>query len=102
MVKIKFKIIVSARAKEEINETALYYESLKKGLGKTFYKTASKYIETLKTIPFFEVKYNVIRTLPLKKFPYTIHFTVDELEKIVSIQALTSNYQDPNTTRLKL
>ncbi|KUJ62523.1 hypothetical protein AR687_06730 [Flavobacteriaceae bacterium CRH] len=59
-------------------------------------------METLKTFPFFEEKYNVVRTLPLKKFPYTIHFTVDENKKIVSVQAVTSNYQDPNITRLKL
>ena len=27
---------------------------------------------------------------------------VDELEKIISIQPVTSNHQDPNTTRIKL
>lgn len=101
-IKIFYKTTILPKAKQEVNETALYYESRRKGLGKLFYKEFKNYALTLKTFPFFEEKYNIVRTLPLKKFPYTIHFTVDELEKIVSIQAVTSNHQDPNTTRIKL
>ncbi|SEF52875.1 hypothetical protein [Flavobacterium urumqiense] len=101
-LKENYKITILPRAKQEVNEAAEYHESTRKGLGKLFYKEFKNYALTLTNIPFFEVKYNKIRILPLKKFPYTIHFTVDELEKIVSIQAVTSNYQDSNTTRLKL
>lgn len=101
MAKVKFKIIFSFRAKDEINEAALYYENLKKGLGKTFYQEALKYIETLKYIPFFEVKYDEIRTLSLKKFPYKFHFSVNEKDKEVIIHALTNNYQNPQTTVIK-
>ncbi len=97
-----FKLKILSRAKLEVNEAAEYYESKNKGLGKAFYLEFKNYSKTLRNIPFFEEKYNVVRNLPLKKFPYTIHFTVDELEKIVSIQAVTSNHQDPNTTRIKL
>lgn len=97
-----FKLQILTRAKLEINETALYYEEKSKGLGKLFYLEFKKYSNTLKTFPFFEEKYNIVRTLPLKKFPYTIHFTVDEINKIVSVQAVTSNYQDPNITRIKI
>ncbi|OXA80627.1 hypothetical protein SAMN05444397_105160 [Flavobacterium aquidurense] len=96
------EIIILLRADLEADEIAEYYESLSNGLGTKFINEYQDYVETLKTFPFFEEKYNVVRTLPLKKFPYTIHFTVDENEKIVSIQAVTSNYQDPNTTRIKL
>lgn len=97
-----YKTIILPRAKLEVDETAFYYESIRKGLGKLFYKEFKNYALTLKTLPFFEEKYNIVRTLPLKKFPYIIHFTVDEDEKIVSIQAVTSNYQNPENTRIKL
>lgn len=97
-----FKLQILSRAKLEIEEAAQYYESKSKGLGKLFYLEFKSYSKTLKTIPFFEEKYNIVRILPLKKFPYTIHFTVDEITKVVSIQAVTSNYQDPNITRIKL
>lgn len=97
-----FKLKILSRAKFEVNEVTDYYESKTEGLGKAFYLEFKDYSKTLRNIPFFEVKYSKIRTLALKKFPYTIHFTVDELEKTVSIQAVTSNHQDPNTTKLKL
>ena len=97
-----FKIKILSRAKLEVKEVTEYYESKTKGLGKAFYLEFKNYSKTLRNIPFFEVKYNIVRTLPLKKFSYTIHFSIDENEKTVSIQALTSNHQDPNTTRIKL
>ena len=97
-----FEIIILLRADLEVDEIAEYYESLSNGLGTKFFNEYQEYVETLHTFPFFEEKYNTVRTLPLKKFPYTIHFTVDEVNKIVTVYAVTSNYQDPNTTRIKL
>ena len=97
-----YEVFILLRADLEVDETAEYYESLSSGLGTKFFNEYQDYVETLKTFPFFEEKYNIVRTLPLKKFPYTIHFTVDENKKIVSVQAVTSNYQDPNITRIKL
>ena len=97
-----YKIIILTRADLEVDEIIAYYESVSYGLGTKFNNEFENYVETLKTFPFFEEKYYVVRKLPLKKFPYTIHLTVDEIEKTVSIQAVTSNHQDPNTTRLKL
>lgn len=97
-----FEIIILLRADLEVDEIAEYYESLSSGLGTKFFNEYQDYVETLKTFPFFEEKYNIVRILHLKKFPYTIHFTVDQNEKIVTVLAVTSNYQDPNTTRIKL
>jgi hypothetical protein len=96
-----YKIIILIRADLEVDEIIEYYELVSTGLGIKFNNEFEDYVETLKTFPFFEEKYNIVRILPLKKFPYTIHFTVDENEKIVTIQAVTSDYQDPNTTKLK-
>ena len=97
-----FKIIILLRADLEVDEIAEYYENLSSGLGTKFFNEYQEYVETLSTFPFFEEKYNIVRTLPLKKFPYTIHFTVDEVNKTVAVQAVTSNYQNPDNTRIKL
>lgn len=97
-----FEIVILLRAELEVDEIAEYYESLSDGLGTKFFNEYQKYVDTLNTFPFFEEKYNTVRTVPLKKFPYTIHFTVDEVNKVAAVHAVTSNYQDPNTTRIKL
>lgn len=97
-----YKVLIVKRADLEIEEAFLYYENIRKGLGEKFLLDYKDHLKTLYKFPFFEEKYNIVRTLSLKKFPYTIHFTVDENKKIVSIQAVTSNHQDPNITRIKL
>jgi hypothetical protein len=66
-----YEIIILVRADLEVDEIAEYYESLSNTLGTKFFNEFLDYVETLKTFPFFEEKYNIVRTLPLKKFPYT-------------------------------
>ena len=97
-----FEIIIQKRAELEVDEILEYYEQLSEGLGVRFYTEYKNVVETLKNIPFFEVKYNIVRKLPLKKFPYSIHFTVDEFEKMVSIHAISCDYQNPEVTRIKI
>ena len=69
---------------------------------KGFYLDYENQLDTLYNFPFFENKYSSVRVLPLKKFPYTIHFTINETEKLVSIQAITCDYQNPENTKLKI
>lgn len=96
-----FKVIILKRADLELDEAVIYYEEKQKGLGKKFLLSYGLSLKTLYKIQYFSIKYREIRTLPIKKYPYTIHFRVDEIEKIVSILAVTSDYQNPNTTRIK-
>lgn len=96
-----FKVEILKRANLEIEEAYLYYESIQNGLGIKFILEYENYLNTLYKIPFFEQKYNSIRVLPLKKFPYSIHFSVNETEKIVVIHAVTCDYQNPETIKIK-
>lgn len=99
---MEFKVIIVERADLEIEEAYLYYENIQEGLGIRFVLEYEKYLKTLKNIPFFEQRYQAIRILPLKKFPYSIHFSVDELQSTVTIHAVICDYQNPETTRIKL
>ena len=80
-----FKVLIVKRADLEIEEAFLYYKNIRRGLGEKFLLDYRDHLKTLNKFPFFEKKYNIVRTLPLKKFPYTIHFTIDENEEIISI-----------------
>lgn len=96
-----FKINILKRAELEIEEAVFYYENLKLKLGEKFLVDYKNQLKCLTTTRFFKVKYDVIRKLTFKKFPYTIHFTVDEDQKIVSIHAVTCDFQNPDTTKIK-
>ena len=98
---MEFKVEVLRRANLELCETYEYYERLATNLGAKFIGDYENHLDTLYNIPFFENKYNKIRVLPLKIFPYSIHFSVDEVKKLVTIHAVISDRRNPDLTRVK-
>lgn len=96
-----FNIQTLIRAELELDEIVFYYENIQNGLGNKFLKDYENLLDILESFPFFERKYNIMRQLPFKKFPYTIHFQVDEFENIVYIESITCDYQNPSYTRIK-
>ena len=99
---MEYKVVILKRANLEIEETYLYYEDIQDGLGEKFINDYENHLNTLYNIPYFKQRYNVIRMLPLKKFPYSIHFSVDEINKTVSVHAVILDYRNPDSTRIKL
>jgi hypothetical protein len=96
-----FNIQTLIRAELELDEIIYYYENIQNGLGNRFLTDYENLLDILESYPFFEQKYNIMRQLPFKKFPYTIHFQVDEFENIVYIESITCDYQNPVSTRIK-
>ena len=72
-----------------------FLKSRRKGLDLKFLFDYKSSLKALKTNPFFEVRYDGIRCLPLQTFKYMIHFSVNETNNTVLINAIISNYQDP-------
>lgn len=85
---MSFKIKIESVAKMDIQEAIDWYNEQQKGLGKKYYSAIFKHIESLKTSPHFEKRYDNVHCLPIKKFPFMIHFTIDNTKKIVTIRAV--------------
>ena len=96
-----FNVELRIRAKEEVDEISFYYENLSAGLGKRFYKEFKDTSRTLAFNPFFQLQYEDIRKIPLKSFPYSIHFRIVETEKIVFIETIMSDHLMPFSTKMK-
>jgi hypothetical protein len=77
-----------------------FLKSRRKGLDTKFLADYKSRLKTLKTNPFFEIRYDGIRCLPLEIFKYMIHFSIDEVNNIVLINAVISTYLDPNDSWL--
>ena len=43
----------------------------------------------------FQIKYNQVRTLLLKQFPYHIHYHIDDIQKQIIILAVIHAYKNP-------
>jgi plasmid stabilization system protein ParE len=82
----KFRIVFSPAALIDVKESRNWYNLQQKGLGKRFVGDIRETIELIKKDPFFaSVKYATIRTTACKTFPFSIHYEIDEINKIVRI-----------------
>ena len=96
MKKQIFRIVIHNDAINDIKETSAYYERKSNGLGKRFSDSVKRSINSLKLNPFFQVRYLDIRCLPLEKFPFMIHFRVDEQNKKVEVYAILNTSLNPD------
>ena len=92
---MKYQIKIEGEAKFDIQEAITWYNTQQAGLGKKFHAEIKEYLNSLKISPFFEIKYDKIRCLPLKKFPYILHYTIDEINNFVIIRAVYHTGRNP-------
>ena len=93
----KFTLDIEPEAFDDIQDAVDYYNSRKAGLGKRFFNTVDKHFDFLKKDYFsFAVRYDDIRCVPVKKFPYMIHYRVLESQETVSVKAVFCMRVDPS------
>lgn len=67
-----------------------------KGLGSRFQKQAKAQINSLKKNPLGSaIRYANVRCLLIKKFPFMIHFTIDDKQKLVEVFAVYHTSRNP-------
>jgi hypothetical protein len=93
---IFFEIIIDPKANTEIQNAIDYYDEKVAGLGKKFLNQIQNSLATLEINPFFQKRYSEVRCLPVKGFPYMIHFTVDETTRIIKIRAVLHTSLNPD------
>ncbi|MGV8137015.1 MAG: hypothetical protein AB2L20_17525 [Mangrovibacterium sp.] len=92
---MRFRIKIEPEAHLDIQEGIDWYNEQQSGLGRKFHFEVKVFIEKLKINPFFQLRYNDVRCLPLKQYPYMIHFTVDKERRVVTIRAVIKTSRTP-------
>ncbi|MDR9415750.1 MAG: hypothetical protein RI564_05670 [Gracilimonas sp.] len=90
-----FEAVLDPRAIQDIQEGIDYYDDQEIGLGEIFEETIHEHIKKLKHIPFFQMRYDTVRCLPVSKFPYMIHFTVNEEKETITVHGVINTHIDP-------
>lgn len=85
-----FKIVYSYKANIDTFEAIEWYNTQITGLGKRFYLDVKKQFKILSKNPYFQIRYENVRCLPLEKFPYMVHFIIVEERKQVVILGVIS------------
>jgi toxin ParE1/3/4 len=91
-----FEIYIDPQAKKEIQQAISYYEHQQKGLGKKFHSALKTTLKRLTTHPFLSIRYKDIRMVMVARYPYAVHFSIDESKQIVSIWGVIHTSQDPD------
>jgi toxin ParE1/3/4 len=91
-----YTLQVDPLALDDIQEAYDYYEEAQIGLGEEFLDILDLHFASLENNPFYQVRYDEIRCLPISKFPYMIHFTIDEKNKEVIVWAVLNTFKDPD------
>ncbi len=92
---MRFRIKIEPEAHQDIQEGIDWYNEQQPELGRKFHSEVKVFIEKLKINPFFQVRYNDVRCLPLKQYPYMLHYTVDKENKVVTIRGVFKTSRAP-------
>jgi len=90
-----FEIFQYPEADQDILAAVNYYKEISNSIASNFEKQLSKAYDQLERNPFFQIRYDDVRVLPLKKFPYIILFHIDEIKKIVFVISVFCTHQNP-------
>lgn len=93
---MRFQLKIDTDALNDIQETFEWYETQLKGLGLRYKTQAKKQINSLKKDPYlFNIKYNEIRCRKIEKFPFLIHYLINENTKTVTVFAVFHTSRNP-------
>lgn len=93
----RFKVVILSEAQNDLRYAIDYYSKIDIKLAKRFLKATKTTVNDLKKMPLFQIKYDQIRLRIIQKFPYTIHYTVNESNQTVFIYGIRYAASDPKT-----
>ena len=93
---MSFKIKIEPEAIEDIQLAIRWYNKQQTGLGKKFFTELKKHFNLLKINPFYQIRYDDVHCLPLNKFPFMIHFTINQTKKLVIVRAIFNTSRNPD------
>jgi plasmid stabilization system protein ParE len=91
-----YKIIVSPRAQKEIENAIDYYALYSSDAPLNFITALKDVYNSLRTNPFFRVRYKNVRALKIKHFPHSLYFIINENQNTIRVLSCFHNKRNPN------
>lgn len=93
---MNYKVKIEPEALADIQEITDWYNEAQDGLGGRFQKTAIKQVDGLDKDPHvYAIRYKQIRCVLVKKFPYMVHFFINDDTNTVEVLAVISTSRNP-------
>ena len=92
-----YKLVTLPVAKQDIKEAASWYNTKQQNLGRRFTAEIRRKVNYIKQSPFSTAtRYHDIKTAVLDTFPFMIHYSIDDNQKLVIILAVLHTSRDPD------
>ncbi len=92
----KFEIVFHPQFVADLQNAIEYYELQQIGLGLKFNQTVKDAVDAVCLNPFYQIRYDNIRCFATKKFPFLLHFEVDENNRIILVHSLVHTSRNPD------
>lgn len=84
-----FEVVILQPAQQDIRKAAHWYNDRDPGLGRRFTAAIRENIEVIKNYPeSAPLRYENIRTSPIEKFPFMIHYRVENKNHRIVVSAV--------------
>lgn len=93
---MSFSIKIDIEAIEDIQNTSDWYELQSRGVGLRYKNQVKRQINSLKKNPYlFSIKYKEVRCRKIEKFPFLIHYTIEDELKTITVFAVFHTSRNP-------
>jgi len=93
---VRYKIKVQSDALQDIQKTTDWYNEQLKGLGSRFHRQVISQVNSLKKNPMaYAIRYGNVSCMMVRKFPFMVHFVVNENQKLVEVFAIYHTSRNP-------
>lgn len=100
---ISYEIEIKNEALDDLNNAVEWYNKQHNGLGVKFSNQIIAQINSLEFSPYNNsIRFLNVRYLLIKKFPFVIHYSVDEIEHIVRIYSIFHTSRNPKIWNKRL
>jgi len=93
-----YKINIDPAARLDIIEAIDWYYDRQRGLGFRFYKHTKAALKNIQKNPIgYVIRYKNVHTAIINKFPYMIHYVVEQDLGIIRVLAILCMYRNPES-----
>lgn len=90
-----YKIVITPVAKQNIEDATAYYKNkVSTKVAKSFIDDYKKTFQDIQKTLYFRCFFHHFRGKPMKKFPFIVFYSIDEIHKIIFIKAVFHTSQD--------
>ncbi len=97
---MRYSLVFSPKAEENIKESILFYNSKRENLGTEFYNNLKEKLLLIQQNPLhYSVRLVGIRVSKIPRYPFLVYFKVYEKQEIITVVAVLHTSRNPKEIR---